>query len=79
MAERRLQLHVSETELAERRAEWSPPPLAYERGYGQLYLRSVNQAPLGCDFDFLRGRDPAGRGVAAEVLTRESVIASDWS
>ena len=60
VAERRLQLHVSEAELAERRAEWSPPPPAYKRGYGQLYLRSVNQAPLGCDFDFLRGRDPAG-------------------
>ena len=60
VAERRLQLHVSDVELAERRAAWSPPPPAYERGYGQLYLRSVNQAPLGCDFDFLRGRDPAG-------------------
>ena len=60
VAERRLQLHVSDAELAERRAEWSAPPPAYSRGYGQLYLRSVNQAPLGCDFDFLRGRDPAG-------------------
>ncbi len=60
VAERRLLLHVSEAELAQRRAEWSPPPPAYSRGYGQLYLRSVNQAPLGCDFDFLRGRDPAG-------------------
>ncbi len=60
VAERRLQLHVSEAELAERRAEWSAPPPFYQRGYGQLYLRSVNQAPLGCDFDFLRGKDPAG-------------------
>ena len=60
VAERRLQLHVSDAELAQRRAAWSPPPPAYQRGYGQLYLRSVNQAPLGCDFDFLRGRDPAG-------------------
>lgn len=60
VAQRRLQLHVSEAELAERRAAWSAPPPAYVRGYGQLYLRSVNQAPLGCDFDFLRGRDPAG-------------------
>ena len=60
VTERRLQLHVSEAELAERRAEWSAPPPAYQRGYGQLYLRSVNQAPLGCDFDFLRGKNPAG-------------------
>ena len=56
--ERRLHLHVSEAELAERRAEWSAPAPAFERGYGQLYLQTVNQAPLGCDFDFLRGRDP---------------------
>ncbi len=60
VAERTLQLRVSEAELAQRRAQWTPPPPAYSRGYGQLYLRSVNQAPLGCDFDFLRGKDPAG-------------------
>ena len=58
VAERRLQLRVSDGELAERRAAWTPPPPAFSRGYGQLYLRSVNQAPLGVDFDFLRGRDP---------------------
>ena len=59
VAERRLELRVSEAELAERRAGWSPPPPAFARGYGQLYLQHVNQAPLGVDFDFLRGRDPA--------------------
>ena len=53
---RRLHLHVSDEELARRRANWSPPP-AFQRGYGQLFLRHVLQAPLGCDFDFLRGRD----------------------
>ena len=58
--ERRLHLGVDDAELARRRASWSPPPAAFTRGYGQMYLRHVNQAPLGCDFDFLRGRDPAG-------------------
>ena len=57
VAERRLHLHVSDAELEERRAAWTPPAPAYTRGYGQLYLRSVNQAPLGADFDFLRGKD----------------------
>ena len=56
--ERRLHLHVSDEELQRRRAGWSPPPPAFGRGYGQMYLRHVNQAPLGCDFDFLRGADP---------------------
>ena len=54
---RRLRLHVSDEELERRRAAWSPPPPAFARGYGRMYLRHVNQAPLGCDFDFLRGRD----------------------
>jgi dihydroxy-acid dehydratase len=55
---RRLHLHVSEEELARRRAAWRPPAPAYRRGYGQLYLQHVTQAPEGVDFDFLRGRDP---------------------
>ena len=59
-AARRLRLHVDERELARRREAWSAPEPAFTRGYGQLYLRHVNQAPLGCDFDFLRGKSPAG-------------------
>ena len=57
---RRLHLHVDEAELSRRRAGWRAPEPAYTRGYGRLFLEHVNQAPLGCDFDFLRGRDPAG-------------------
>jgi len=56
---RRIHLHVSDEELARRRENWQAPPPAFGRGYGQMYLRSVNQAPLGVDFDFLRGSDPA--------------------
>ena len=58
VANRRLHLHVAEDELARRRAAWQPPAAAYRRGYGQLYLRHVNQAPQGVDFDFLQGSDP---------------------
>ncbi len=50
---RRLDLLVEETELARRRAEAKPPPRP-ERGYEQLYRDHVQQAHLGCDFDFLR-------------------------
>lgn len=60
VANRRLHLHVDETELKRRRNEWQPPKQAYRRGYGWLYLQHVNQAPLGCDFEFLRGADPVG-------------------
>jgi dihydroxy-acid dehydratase len=58
LVDRRLHLHVDEPELARRREAWQPPELAFNRGYGYLYLEHVNQAPLGCDFDFLRGADP---------------------
>ncbi len=58
-----LHLHVPEAELAARRAAWVAPAPAATRGYMQLYIQHVNQAPLGCDFDFLRGNTPV---VAAE-------------
>jgi len=53
---RRLDLLVPEDELARRRAAWVQPPLpGGDRGYVALYRRSVTQAHLGCDFDFLDG------------------------
>ena len=50
---RRLTLAVSDTELARRRAAWTPPRPHYTRGFGTLYLKHVRQANEGCDFDFL--------------------------
>ncbi len=58
VAHRRLHLHVSDDELARRRAAWQPPASSFRRGYGRLFIEHVNQAPLGCDFDFLLGSDP---------------------
>ena len=51
---RRLDLLVSEAELAERRTAHRPVAMQPERGYAHLYMRSVLQAEMGCDFDFLR-------------------------
>ena len=51
--ERRIHLEVSDEELAQRRAAWSPPPRRYERGYGWMFSRHILQADQGCDFDFL--------------------------
>ncbi|MEV6017759.1 MULTISPECIES: L-arabinonate dehydratase [unclassified Streptomyces] len=50
---RSLHLHVDEAELERRRAEWTPPPVRYERGYGALYNDQITQADTGCDFAFL--------------------------
>lgn len=56
--DRRLSLKVSDEELARRRAEWTPPPAPFSRGWGVLYSRHVQQADKGCDFDFLEGTAP---------------------
>lgn len=58
VAERRLHLHVSDADLAERKAAWTPPPSPYARGYGALFMQHVTQADEGCDFDVLH-RGPA--------------------
>jgi dihydroxy-acid dehydratase len=50
---RRLSLDVPETELVRRRADWTPPPPMYPRGYGALHAAHITQADVGCDFDFL--------------------------
>jgi dihydroxy-acid dehydratase len=51
---RKLELCLPDEEIARRLAAFSAPPPHYDRGYGKLFLEHVTQAPLGCDFDFLR-------------------------
>jgi dihydroxy-acid dehydratase len=58
VAKRTLTLHVSDDELARRKAAWAPRPPHYTRGYGRLFLDHVLQPDEGCDFDFLRGATP---------------------
>ncbi|MCY4290819.1 MAG: dihydroxy-acid dehydratase, partial [Roseovarius sp.] len=52
--ERSLSVDVSESEMKRRRETWTAPPPRYERGWGWMYSRHVEQADKGCDFDFLR-------------------------
>jgi L-arabonate dehydrase len=52
---RRLQLEISDEELARRRAAWTPPAPLPSGGYVQLYVSHVQQADKGADLDFLRG------------------------
>ncbi len=54
VADRRLDLLVSEDELARRRTAFRSIATMPERGYARLYMQSVLQAEAGCDFDFLR-------------------------
>ena len=50
---RRLDLLISNTEMAARKAAWRAPAPKFTRGYGALYLKHIQQADKGCDFDFL--------------------------
>lgn len=52
--ERKLEMEISPAELSARLATLPAHEPAYTRGYGSLFLKHVEQAHLGCDFDFLR-------------------------
>ncbi|WP_165645749.1 L-arabinonate dehydratase [Bordetella bronchiseptica] len=53
---RRIDVLISDEELAARKAAWQAPPPKFERGFGVLYLKHIGQADSGCDFDFLQTR-----------------------
>ncbi len=65
VAKRSIDLQVSASELAARKAAWTPPPPRFERGYGWMFARHIRQANEGCDFDFLQSDfgKPAGEPV----------------
>ena len=65
VADRRLTLEVDDAELAQRRAQWRPPPPVAERGWYRLYIDHVTQADTGADLDFLVGS-------SGSTVTRES-------
>ncbi|UBM60155.1 dihydroxy-acid dehydratase [Marinilongibacter aquaticus] len=62
---KKIHLHVSDEELAERRKNWQPEDLGFDRGYIKLYIDTVNQAHEGADMDFLPG-------CSGHVVNRES-------
>jgi dihydroxy-acid dehydratase len=64
IAERRLDLCVDGGDLARRREQAQSAAPAALSGYGELFVRHVTQANLGCDFDFLRGP----QGVAEPLI-----------
>ena len=62
---RTLNLEVSDEELAERREKWQPIDLNISRGYVSMYIKHVEQAHLGADMDFLKGK-------SGSIVTRDS-------
>jgi dihydroxy-acid dehydratase len=51
---RTIDLDISDEEMTARRAAWTAPDKNYERGYGWMFSKHIQQANEGCDFDFLR-------------------------
>ncbi len=54
VAKRTIHLHVADDELARRKLARAIPEPRYERGYGWMFNRHIQQADQGCDFDFLQ-------------------------
>jgi dihydroxy-acid dehydratase len=54
--ERKLQLLISDEELAARLAKWKAPEPPLKSGYWKLYIDTVLQADQGADLDFLVGQ-----------------------
>jgi len=55
VANRTLQVDVSEAELTKRKQSWKPIHKQYDRGYVMLYQQNVQQAHEGADMKFLKG------------------------
>ncbi len=53
---RKLELLVSEKEISRRKKHWKAPELNFSRGYAKLYIEHVEQAHVGADLDFLKGK-----------------------
>ena len=53
-AGRRIDVNLAPGELERRLSSFVPPRPHYTRGYGSLFLQHIEQAHLGCDFDFLK-------------------------
>ena len=51
---RSIRMEVSDAELERRKAAWRAPEVRFERGYGWVFTKHIQQADKGCDFDFLR-------------------------
>ena len=62
---RSISMAVSDAELTKRRSAWLPPIPKFSRGYGALYLKHIQQADKGCDFDFLETNYAANQNTPA--------------
>lgn len=68
--QRQLNLLVSESEISDRLANLLQPKVHHLRGYPKLYIDHVLQCDEGCDFDFLRPKNPEELKFVAPIVGR---------
>ena len=51
---RLIQMDISDEEIERRMAKFTPLPSRFQRGYGWMFSQHIEQAPDGCDFDFMK-------------------------
>ena len=56
---RRIQVRITDAEMAKRRKAWRPLSDRHLRGYGWLFAKECTQAHEGCDFKFLHAGQAA--------------------
>jgi dihydroxyacid dehydratase/phosphogluconate dehydratase len=50
---RSINAEISREEMVKREEGWVQPSPKYDRGFGWMYLKHIQQADKGCDFDYL--------------------------
>ena len=70
VANKLVNVKISEAELEERRKNWKGFTSEHLRGWPLLYQQHVLQPDLGCDLDFLRAPTPAHRRFVPPVVGR---------
>jgi dihydroxyacid dehydratase/phosphogluconate dehydratase len=50
---RSISVEISDEEMEKRKEGWVQPSPKYDRGFGWMYLKHIQQADKGCDFDYL--------------------------
>jgi dihydroxy-acid dehydratase len=68
--QRRLDVLLSAEQFAKRSGQSSPKKHIHLRGYPKLYIDHVLQCDEGCDFDFLRPRNPEEMEFVLPVVGR---------
>jgi dihydroxy-acid dehydratase len=80
LPERKLDVELTEAELRARRAEWTPPPARYTRGWLSRYAAMVTNAGRGAVLDLPAARNGVGptndsNGVAMEAINHSTAAA----